>query len=154
MRMHWRAGAARERPASILRGVDVCRGGIWESLLVGGGLDLQQKQPSRKAKPGNSGGRGRCRCALPLQPSAKATLASRFDPINEVLHVCFYHSCNIYINTIHSCLDGLKWSQNRHVCGYRWYGGSPIYYCSFLTDCCLHGAAACLKISELCMGEQ
>ena len=55
VRMHWRAGAAKERPASILRDVYACRrvygrGRGWLEVLI-----CKQKQQSPKQKPGAHG---------------------------------------------------------------------------------------------------
>lgn len=55
VRMHWRAGAAKERPASILRDVYACRRVYgrrrgWLEVLI-----CKQKQQSPKQKPGAHG---------------------------------------------------------------------------------------------------
>jgi hypothetical protein len=50
VRMHWRAGAAKERPASMLRDVYACRRVYGRGRAVGGGVDLQAKAAIPKAK--------------------------------------------------------------------------------------------------------
>ena len=53
-RMHWRAGAAKERPASILRNMCICVSErVWEVVVVL--ICKQQKQQSPKQKTGVSG---------------------------------------------------------------------------------------------------
>jgi hypothetical protein len=48
--MHWRAGAAKERPASILGDVYACRGGyMGEGAGIGGG-SLSAKAAIRRSK--------------------------------------------------------------------------------------------------------
>jgi hypothetical protein len=50
VRMHWRAGAAKVRPASIMRNVYACREGIWERALVLVVLTSQKQQSAKQSQ--------------------------------------------------------------------------------------------------------
>jgi len=82
--MHWRAGAAKERPASILRGIGVggwVFGGIWEEC---GGVDRGQLC---YAMPGLQKRKANLACSRDRSPSPEEGRACQVSP-SETTRFC------------------------------------------------------------------